>query len=374
MKVLRYLLALSAVAGLSYANMKFAPSSDCKSCHPLIYKEFSDSMHSQATPSKDPIHKAVWDRHPKNKKAKKYVCGKCHTPTADNLGDMLAKGPQAKGVVALPDANNKTHQASISCAYCHRIDAIQHGKMSNKNIISKKAKHYYGTMKDAIKSEYHTSSSTNKNFLNGNVCMGCHSHKANKAGLNVCSTNDKNEIDGANCVSCHMPKVSGSVSTQRDTKRHTFHGFPGAHFNQEMLADYIGIEILQNINDFDIAVNNKSPHAMLLHPLRLAQMRVVIIRGDKEIKLKPHTFVRVIGKDGKPTPPWIADSIVKDSMVHGNEKRVVKYQTKLQKGDKVVVHLGHFLVKPKALKKFGLDKTEIATKFYTLKKETFTIK
>jgi hypothetical protein len=330
-------------------------------------------MHFNATPSKDPIHKAVWDRHPKNKKANKYVCGKCHTPAADNLGDMMGKGKKFKGVKALPDMNNPTHQEAISCAYCHRIDSVKHGKKSNKNIISKKAKHYFSTMKDIAKSTFHTTSSNNKNFKNGNVCMGCHSHKANKAGLNVCSTNDKNEFNGANCVSCHMPQVKGSVSFVGRTKTHAFHGFPGARFNQEMLAKHIDIEILKNSNSFEIVVNNKSPHAMLLHPLRLAKMLVVIERNGKKIKMKPHVFVRVIGKGGKATPPWIANAVVKDTMVHGNEKKVLKYDTKLQKGDKIMVHLGHYLVKPKALKKFGLQKTDVATKFYTLKKQTFTI-
>ena len=91
--------------------------------------------------------------------------------------------------------------------------------MSNSNVVSKKEKHYFGTMKNALESEFHTSSSDNKNFQNGNVCIGCHSHKKNKAKLNVCSTNISNEMDRANCVSCHMPKVDGSVSNVRETKK-----------------------------------------------------------------------------------------------------------------------------------------------------------
>ena len=365
---------LLILISMSQAKMEFATNNECQSCHTEIYKEFSRSMHGNSASFQDPIHEAVWDRHPKNKKVKKYVCGKCHTPAADNLSSMLLKGKAGTGVKALPDAANPTHREAISCSYCHRIDSVKHGKSANKNVISKKEKHYFGTMKNSLKSGFHTVSSTNKNFQNGNICMGCHSHKVNKAGLNVCSTNDKNELKGANCVSCHMPQVKGSVSTQRATQTHAFHAFPGAHNNQEMLAKYIDIEILKNINTFVIAVNNKSPHEMLLHPLRLSQLHVVIIRNGEKIKMKPHNFVRIIGNNGEETPPWIANTVVKNTMIHGYEKRLVKYKVKLVKGDKVMVHLGHFLVKPKALKKLGLDKTAVARKFYTLKKQTFIIK
>ena len=370
MKVVIALTSLILLITTLNANMKFAPNEDCKSCHPLIVEEYKGAMHKNSTIFTDPIHKAVWDKHPVNKKKGKYKCAKCHTPTADNLSDMMGKG--TKGV---PDASNPTHTEGISCAYCHRIEDIKHNSMSNINVISKKEKHFFGTMKETIENEYHTTSSDNKGFQNGNACIGCHSHKKNKAKLNVCSTNIENEMDKANCVSCHMPKVVGSVSNKRETKEHSYHGFPGAHSDQDMLAKYVELEFLDNIGGFDIAVNNKSSHALMLHPLRLVQLRVNVKRDGKVVdKFKPEVFVRVIGKDGKPTPPWIANSIVKDTMIKGNEKRVVSYTSDLKKGDKVSATLGYFLVKPKALKKFGLDKDEVAKKFYVLKTEIFIVK
>lgn len=369
MKVKYLLVILLTLSSTLIANAKFALDSECKSCHPLISQEYESAMHKNSTIFKDPIHKAVWDRHPINKKKSKYKCAKCHTPTASNLKEMMGK--ETKGV---PDASNPTHTEGISCAFCHRIESIKHGSMSNSNVISKKEKHYFGTMQNALKSEFHTSSSDNKNFQNGNVCIGCHSHKKNKAKLNVCSTNISNEMDRANCVSCHMPKVDGSVSNVRETKKHSFHGFPGAHTHQDMLSKYIGLELLKNIGSFEVAVNNKSSHALFLHPLRLSQLRVSVERDSKVEKFKPEVFVRVIGKDGKPTPPWVANTVVKDTMIKANEKRVVTYKKQLQKGDKVHVTLGYFLVKPKALKKFGLENDAVAKKFYVLKKETFIVK
>ena len=212
----------------------------------------------------------------------------------------------------------------------------------------------------------------NEHMQNGNVCIGCHSHKMNKHGLNVCSTNINNEMDGANCVSCHMPKVDGSVSKFKQTKEHAFHGFAGAHFHSDMLSKYINISLLREIKSFTVNIDNQTSHAMLLHPLRLAMLKVKVTREGKTIKLKNKVFVRVIGKNGKPAMPWAANKTLKDTMIKANEKRSVKYAFKLQKGDKVDVVLGWFLVNPKAIKKLGLQNENVATKFHEFKKRSFT--
>ncbi len=353
-----------------YANdgvHKFAPSKDCKECHAQIYSEFYGSMHANATPSQDPIHKAVWDKHPKNKKFDQYVCGKCHTPAADNLDKMLTKGQKAT-----PDVNNKTHQEAISCAYCHRIQDIKKNPKSNTNIISNSEKSYYGTLKGSLESPYHNIEPyTNENMNSGNTCIGCHSHKMNKHKLNVCSTNIANEMDGANCVSCHMPKVKGSVSSVSETKTHSFHGFAGSHFHSDMLTQYVDLSIVKNIDNFIVNIDNRSSHALLLHPLRVAVLKIHVKRADDIIKLEKEVFVRVIGKDGKPSMPWIANEVVKNTMIMANEKRAVKRDFKLQKGDRVDVVLGWFLVNPKAVKKLGLEKEKVATEFTVFKKQSF---
>lgn len=367
MKILSLFLLLIFPLFSNDAVHEFAPSKECQECHAQIYDEYYGSMHANTTPDKDPIHKAMWDRDPMNKKLERYTCGKCHTPTADNLDKMLTKGEKA-----LPDANNPTHQEAISCAYCHRIQSIQKHKKSNTNIISKNKQEYYGSMKSRIESPYHKISATiNENMQNGNICIGCHSHKMNNNNLNVCSTNSANEMDEANCVSCHMPKVKGSVSSINETKTHFFHGFAGTHFHSDMLAKYVDISLLRNIDHFVVNIDNRSSHALLLHPLRVAVLKISVYRAHKTIKLKNEVFVRVIGKDKKPAMPWIADEIIKDTMIKANEKRVVKREFKLLKGDRVDVSLGWFLVNPKAVKKLGLEKEKVATKFHLFKKQSF---
>ncbi len=347
----------------TFAFAKFAPNSACKECHPLIYKEYQTSQHANATIFKDPIHKAVWQKNPLHKKGA-YKCAKCHTPAADNFKELVT----ANGIG--PDENDTTQMDAVACAYCHRIKAIKEGNITNHNIISQTPKKYFGTLKSHIKSPFHQIDTSNKNFLQGNVCMGCHSHKKNKFGLNVCSTNENKEIENNNCVACHMPKVEGSVSTLKQRKIHAFHGFAGAHVHNEKLAKYIDISFIPHLNGFSIAFNSKTPHALLLHPARVAFVKVRVLRNGKDVWKKKEILVRVLGKDGKPTPPWLAQEIVKDTMLKANEKRVFDYNFKLQKGDTIQVELGYLLVKPKLAKKLGIDPKY--NKPYILKKASFT--
>ena len=344
----------------------FESSETCKSCHPLIYEEFQSSTHLQAPAFKDPIHKAVWDKHPKNLNAKQYTCGKCHTPAADNLDDMLTPGKSA-----LPDANNPTHAEGISCAYCHRIQSIEHHDASNTNIINPKMHHYYGT-RGSEGSPFHTIDSTsNEHIKNGNICIGCHSHRMNSHGLNVCSTNIENEMDDANCVTCHMPKVNGSVSNLTKTKKHAYHGFPGTHQGSDLLAAYIRLDAKKTDSGFTVTIDNHSSHALLLHPMRLAVLKTTVLRGNERIILPDETFARVLGKDGKPAMPWIADTTLKDTMLKEHEKRTLSFERKLRKGDRVEVVLGYFLVNPKIVKNLGLSGNKDATDFHLLKKKVF---
>ncbi len=368
MKLLTLLLLLLTSIFANNKTLSYTPSHECKSCHETIYDEFHGSMHANSTPQKDPIHNSVWAKHPQNLKQERYGCGKCHTPAADDLNAMKTKGKKA-----LPMIENRTHQEGISCAYCHRIESIELHKKHNTNIMNENEKEYYSASKSKYQSPFHgIIREQNEHIINGNVCIGCHSHKRNKHKLNVCSTNIDNEMDGANCVSCHMPKVSGSVSSLNETKQHTFHGFAGSHFHSEMLTQYVDISLLREIDDFIVNIDNRTSHALLLHPLRMAVLKVSVIRDNEIIRLKDEVFVRIIGHDGKPAMPWKASTTLKDTMIQANEKRAVKYNFTIEKGDKVDVVLGWYLVNPKAINSLKLEQEKVATKFTQFKKETFS--
>jgi hypothetical protein len=171
---------------------KFASNDSCKKCHPIIYTEYQRAMHSKSTIFKDKVHNAMWKISPSFKKHQ-YSCGVCHTPA-----DTTMMGALEYNLTMIPDKNSTTGGLdAVSCSYCHRIQDIKHGEIQNYNITNKEEKKYFGNLKDPLKNSFHQVGE-NKNFKNGNICIGCHSHYKNNHGVNFCSTNDHNELDSAN--------------------------------------------------------------------------------------------------------------------------------------------------------------------------------
>ena len=144
--------------------------------------------------------------------------------------------------------------------------------------------------------------------------------------------------------------------------------------NQELLAKYINIDLKENSNNFEVSIKNEASHNLFLQPLRLAQLKVNILRDDKTIALETQSFARIIGKDGKATMPWLADSEVKNNMIKANEKRVINYDFKLQTNDKIEVIFGYYTVNPKMIEKLNLQDDEESKKFNILFSKYFYAK
>jgi hypothetical protein len=339
----------------------------CKGCHPIIVNEFENSMHKKSTIKEDKIHKAIWDKHPLKKKGD-YTCAKCHTPNGSHSG--------------------------ITCLSCHTITNIKKHSKENENIYEKRDKYLYSAQKGmedkkvvykeesswlglftkTVGSPYHDIDYTNKIFYNGEVCMGCHSHKKNSHGLNVCKTGNKGvRENGDNCITCHMPKVEGSATNIRISKKHAFHGFAGVINKPELLSKYIDIDYKNSNNGFDIIIHNKAPHNLMLQPLRVAQLRVTLTRDGKTENLKVHNFVRILGTKSKPSMPWLATKVLKDTMINPNEERVIHFNKELKKGDKIEAILGFYIVNPKMIKKLGLESDKKIKEFIPLKRGYFVV-
>ena len=370
MKTLLYLLALTSIL---FASSQKADTASCKKCHPLIAKEFELSMHKKSSIYEDKVHKAVWDKHPGKAKGN-YKCAKCHTPNAKD---------------------EKSKHDGITCLSCHTIMDVEKHSKANKNIYSTKPKTFYsaeagretekvvykktsswfGMNVTTVGSSYHDIDYTNKKFYNGQVCMGCHSHKQNAHEFEVCSTSEAGAINtSSNCITCHMPKIDGSATTVRISKQHAFHGFAGSRVAPQMLSKYVSIDINKDTNSFKLLVNNHAPHNLLTHPLRVVQLRSVLVRDRKKTQLKTHTFVKIIGHEGKPAMPWVATEVLKDNMIKANETRSINFDTKLESGDTIEVELGFYVVNPKVLKKLNLDGNKELEKFTVLKRTHFDIK
>jgi hypothetical protein len=70
--------------------------------------------------------------------------------------------------------------------------------------------------------------------------------------------------------------------------------------------------------------------------------------------------------------PWAADTTLKDTMIQANEKRAIKREFRLEKGDKVDLTLGWFLVNPKSLEQLELQNEKVAKEFHIFKKQSFS--
>ncbi|MEA3418196.1 MAG: multiheme c-type cytochrome [Campylobacterota bacterium] len=387
MKKLILLLAWGLLA--VNVSASFEQSKNCQRCHPVIYNEFYTSSHRKSSVYTDPIHKAVWDKHPL-KAQEKYSCAKCHTPSDKELIKKLEAGESA-----IPQANNVQKEEGISCVSCHTIDRIEEHAKANKNILTTKEKtlfsaregkenekdvsfsvksSFFGLFAEKSGSPYHKIDYSNKGYYDGKMCMGCHSHKQNAQQFEVCRTDVKADTKSEeNCISCHMPMVQGSMNTVHKTSTHRYHGFSGAADKPQMLSEYVKLDLKRIDRGFIITVKNEANHPLFLHPLRLAQLQVSVQREGKTVALVPVSFARVIGKDGNPAMPWIADSVVRDTQIQAEEGREITFAYKLEKGDSVEAKMGFYRVNPKAAEKLGLTSDKGLASFTLLKKELFPI-
>ncbi|RUM75102.1 MAG: hypothetical protein DSZ12_04345 [Sulfurovum sp.] len=376
--MLKFILFLLFAGTQTYATLE---NTTCKRCHPTIFAEYQHSMHAKSSIFKDPVHKAVWDKHP-DKLQNNYKCAKCHTPSDHHL--LSGKSKLAK--------NEIQQTEPISCQQCHKIESIEKHTKANKNILTKKEKYFYSANKElkgqkiifkethhlfglfttTSGSPYHDIDYGNENFYNGNMCMGCHSHKQNGNAFSVCDMEIKQGKSKETCISCHMPQVKGSLANQKQSNTHAYHGHSIHNDTPTRLSRYIELSIDKNKNGFVVNIQNKAIHTLFPQPLRLNQLKVSIEREGKIIPLKTQSFIKIIGKDGKPAMPWLANEVLKDTLIKALETRQVTYDTVLRQGDIVILEFGYHLVNPKAAKKLGIT-DEGATKFIVLTKKRVKI-
>ncbi|WP_321779530.1 multiheme c-type cytochrome [Sulfurimonas sp.] len=374
MKKVIYITLLLLISSFSYAN----ESKVCQKCHPIIYDEYYKSSHRKASTVNNPIHKALWDKHPKD--ADGYSCAKCHSPSDKEL--------MATGILK---ENKIQKEEPISCVYCHTITDVKEGTNSNTNLITNKKREFYTAQADkkgSKKAEYQTKSSffglvkvsqnspfhkidyNNENYYNGNVCMGCHSHVNNEHSFDITMLDAMiDKKDKNNCVTCHMPQVSGTKVTLNESKTHAFHGIAGIyHMNKEM-GKYIDFSIDKKDNNFIVKIINKSNHALFGQAFREGVLQVTILRNGKTISLKPFIFTRILAKDGKEVMPWLANETLKDTLIYA--KKDVIFESKILDGDKITLTLGVRRISKEASKKLNLQNNKEVTKLKILKNQSF---
>jgi len=339
----------------------------CQKCHPVIYKEYYNSIHRKSSPVNDPIYKALLTKVKDTKK-----CATCHSPSAH-------------------DEQTKREEP-ISCVYCHTIKDIDEKKSENNNILSGKKKDFYtaqvdkkdlkhgkyemvssffGLVTKSQNSPYHQIEYNNENYYNGNVCMGCHSHVNNEHNVDVIMLDAYIDIkDKETCISCHMPQIQGSKTTLSDSKTHAYHGIAGVHNMSKSLGKYIDFKVNKTNEGFIVQIINQANHALFGTANREGILEVSILRNGKTIKLKPALFTRTFGKNGVKSLPFEADNILKDTLIYA--KKDIHYNSKLQKGDRVILSLGFRLINNEVAEELNLENISSFTKVRYLKKASFS--
>ncbi len=352
----------------------------CKKCHPIIYEEYQHAMHAKASIYKDPIHRAVWDKHPAKKKGG-YRCASCHTPADKKL---LEHG-------GLPTPNSIQRNEPISCQTCHTITSVETHAKANKNryttkeryffsadkqrkgqkILFKEEKQWFGLITKTVGSPYHDIDYSNESYYNGDMCLGCHDHKENAKGFAICNLEVK-PTRTKNCISCHMPQVKGALANQKQTATHAFHGISIHDSTALQHADAITFSLHRETQGFQITLKNHANHTLFAHPLRQGVLQITIERQGRTITLPEKIFARHIGTDNHPSPPWLATQVLSDTTIKAYETRTWHIDSVLQRGDIVTLSLGYYLITPQTAQKLQLKDSE-ATRLRPLHKQRFTI-
>jgi len=344
-------------------DAKYLDTKRCQECHEDIHYEHTHSMHHKSSLFKDEVHQKV--KNAVNKE--KYSCALCHMPGSSNLRALM-KGEEQ------PDERDKRQLDGVSCYYCHQIKDVYHSKMYNINISSAKEGEkptMYGNLMDPDDSDKHKAA-PNDIYKNSKVCMGCHSHKENKLGFEVCRTQES-QAPQSDCIKCHMPKADGGNEkfNKKGRSEYATHSFLGIH-SPEMVKKAVKLELEYDKDEskLHLYITNMTGHYIITHPMRLKFVKTVIKRDGKVIwsnfkksplEDKEATFLIVLkDKDEKPTLPNRAVGYkINQNLAQKATKSVVYSVPKLKKGDEVISRWVSYIVNPKIAKKLGITTPEI---------------
>ena len=359
---MKFIFIMSIVLSLYVnASVKYPSSESCNECHENIYREHKKSMHHKSSLFKDEIHRKV--KNAVNKQ--KYKCAICHMPATKNLRAVMSGEKQ-------PNPKNHRQTDGVSCFFCHQISKIYHGEKYNINFSSyqgEKKPTVFGNLKKPYESNEHYSKS-NKIYKNSEVCMGCHSHKQNSKGFEVCNTKDQLDKT-SDCIGCHMPSSPGTIEKKDKGIREKYvsHEFLGVH-SKEMIKKAVKLELAYKDNILELTINNKMGHSIITHPMRLKFAKTVITRDKKiiwsnfiksPIEDKEATFLIVL-KDinNKPTLPNKAVGYKLNQNLKASTSKTIKYKVpKLQKGDEIKTTWISYIINPKIAKKLKITDKDV---------------
>jgi len=368
--VLAVLLFLSINAN---CEVKYPSSESCNECHENIYREHTHSMHHNSSIFKDEVHAKVKNAVNKDK----YKCAICHMPATKSLRAVMSGEKK-------PNPKSYRQQDGVSCFFCHQISKIYSSKSHNINFSNYKGEKkptVFGNLLKPYESNEHESQS-NDIYKNSEVCMGCHSHKQNSKGFEVCNT--KNQYDKtSDCIGCHMPSTPGTIEKKDNGMRDKYksHEFLGVH-STKMIKKAVKLELVYKNEVLDLTISNKMGHSIITHPMRLKFAKTIITRDkkiiwsnfkDSPLEDKEATFI-IVFKDAndKPAMPNKAIGYKLNRNLKANESKVIKYNVgKLQKGDEIKTTWISYILNPKIAKKLQITTEDIIKPYIGVQESIF---
>lgn len=354
----------------------------CRSCHEVIFNEWSVSMHAASSKFGDPVHNAVYSSFTSAMKAQgkkpNYHCASCHAPTASNM-EALIKGDEA------PTAREITNMWGVTCAFCHKAESLVEGEgfhtyrvtdvikgreaISARDIEPQTFQNFKDTPLAAQMEKFATLSHEveRSEFASSyRMCLGCHGKKVGEKGGVICSMEEEGVSD---CLPCHMPQAPGfasNSSVRRDRPTHAFHGINGAH-DPDMLRKGAEVSLGAEAGRLVVELKNPNPHYFpSTNPMRVAYVKVEVFGADgallytnfdKDPMADPKAvLIKVFEGGGKlGVPSWDAEGVAKDTRLAAGEDRLITYE--LPEGAaRATARLFYRFVPGPAVEKFRIPK------------------
>lgn len=193
---------------------------DCGICHIEIFKEWQQSLHSQAYT--DPFFTAY---HKKDKGDP--TCLVCHTPVENqNPFILTSTSGQYNDLFTTPNPefDAEFQQEGVTCAACHVKDGIIYGPFHENTMDAPHPVAY------------------DKEFTSKSLCEQCHEVPSKSFSLmneGICSTGVESgsgiwSARGYICQDCHMPAVARPLMPGYPVREGKKHLWPGAYSNSQL--------------------------------------------------------------------------------------------------------------------------------------------
>jgi hypothetical protein len=225
-------------------------SSNCQTCHPTHYTEWSGSMHAYA--SDDPLFKAMNRRGQRETNGQLGdFCIKCHAPVA------LREG-QTRDGLNLDQLPREVK--GVTCAFCHSVEGVAEAHNNSLRLASDGV--MLGGITDPVPTAFHKSAYSR--FLDStkveatSACGSCHDI-VNTKGTAIERTFAEwrgslfaSTQVGQGCGGCHLPGRDGAAAATNTDQRRRVHDhrmpgvdvaltpWPGADDQRQLILEQLG--------------------------------------------------------------------------------------------------------------------------------------